>query len=575
MVRQKMRIKKLLLENFGPFRRYNIPFVNEEPACVLLTGKNNEGKSNIILALKLVSSACRTIGNRKMRIVIDREEFFKLPQQDTQGLEIGRILHNYDGDYAHIYATFENGFTVTVHFDEPEDLIYADYDGRIPLDSSNILGFIPPLGPLSETEDFLSLKYVRSSINTSLAPRHLRNHFAQILSAEEYSMVQDIVRTTWPTIKLLIYEHNLYENTLTCFFREGRIVRELAWAGQGLQVWFQIVTHLIRLRDMSVLVLDEPEINLHAEKQNDLIQVLRERHKGSVIIATHSPELMNNVDVSHIIHVQKTNRKPTIKKTSDRTYLDLVRSKVGSNFNLIASQFEKVDLILFTEDGGDYNIIRNLADEFGFNCNVFNIPLHGFSEYPKALSYRDAYHLLIGGTTPHTVVLDRDYYPEDHLKKVRATLKAGGVSVLFTPGKEIQNLFLSQKTLLHIITTEHHAEFESFWDNVYRTEKLDCYGSYLTLHKQFLSSKIDTKTVTKRFTPLFEATWGDKKQQHRIIGGKKAMHHLRAFYREKTGNNLTMQMIIKAVVSVNDADVRNFIGQALGMLPKRKQVLHY
>ena len=570
-----MRIKKLLLENFGPFRKYDIPFVDEDPACVLLTGKNNEGKSSIIFALELLSSACRIIGNRKMRIFIDGEMFFKLPQHDTQGLQIGRILHNYDGDYAHIHATFENGFTITVHFDEPEDLIYADYDGKIPRDASNILGFIPPLGPLSETEEFLSLKYVKSSINTSLAPRHLRNHFAQILSAEEYSMVQEIVHTTWPTIKLLDYDHDFQENTLTCFFREGRIERELAWAGQGLQVWFQIVTHLIRLRDASVLVLDEPEINLHAEKQNDLIQVLKEHHKGSTIIATHSPELMNNVDVSHIIHVQKDRRKPAIKKTSDRTYLDLVRSKVGSNFNLIASQFEKVDLILFTENGGDFNIIRNLAEKFSFKCKVFNIPLHGFSEYPKALSYRDAYHLLIGGTTAHSVILDRDYYPENHLKKVRETLQAGGVSVLFTPGKEIENLFLSQKTLSYIIPAEHSAEFEDFWDNVFNTEKLDCYGSYLTLHKQFLSSKIDTKTVTKRFTPLFEATWGDKKKRHRIIGGKKAMRHLRAFYREKTDNNLTMQRIIKAVVNANDADVRTFIGQALGILRKSKQVLHY
>jgi len=79
----------------------------------------------------------------------------------------------------------------------------------------------------------------------------------------------------------------------------------------------------------------------------------------------------------------------------------------------------------------------------------------------------------------------------------------------------------------------------------------------------------------KEFTPLFESMWGDKKKRYRIIGGKKALHHLSAFYREKTGNNLTVQMIIKAVVSVNDARVRNFIGQVFGILPKRKQVLHY
>ena len=275
---------------------------------------------------------------------------FKLPQQDTEGLNIGRILHNYTGELARIIGTFEDGFKITVYLSEKHDLIYANYSGVIPKKSSNILGFIPPLGPVAEREEFLSLSHIRRNINTSLAPRHLRNHLAQVLSRDEYAMVQAIVSTSWPNIRLLDYEHHYEDNTLSCYFKEGRIEREIAWAGQGLQVWFQIITHLIRLRNTSVLVLDEPEINLHAEKQNDLIQVLKDHHIGSVIIATHSVELMNNVDVSHIVHVQKKANKPTIKHSKDRAYLDIVRSQVGSNFNLIASQFESVDLILFTED---------------------------------------------------------------------------------------------------------------------------------------------------------------------------------------------------------------------------------
>ena len=65
-----MEIKKLVLDNFGPFRKYEIPFTEEEPACVLLTGKNNEGKSNIILGLKLLSSACKSIGRRQMQTIV-------------------------------------------------------------------------------------------------------------------------------------------------------------------------------------------------------------------------------------------------------------------------------------------------------------------------------------------------------------------------------------------------------------------------------------------------------------------------------------------------------------------------
>lgn len=451
-----------------------------------------------------------------------------------------------------------------VHFNEERNLIYADYNGKIPKDSSGILGFIPPLGPLAETEEFLNNSYIRASINTSIAPRHLRNHLAQILSNVEYAMVQKIVEETWPSIKLLDYEHHLDDNTLSCFFREGRIDRELAWAGQGLQVWFQIITHLIRLRDTSILILDEPEVNLHAEKQNDLIQVLKDYHKGSVIIATHSVELMNNVDVSHIVHVQKKAKKPIVKETSDRLYLDQVRSQVGSDFNLIASQFETFDLMLYTESGIDFKIIQSLAVGFKLKSNVFNVPLHGFSEYPKALNYRDAYKLLIGKDIKHIVLLDRDYYPEKYLEEVKKELKEKGVSVLFTPGKEIENLFLSRDVLNAVVPAEHHDEFDFYWDKIFEDQRLDAFGSYLTLHKQFLSPRIDTKTITTQFAPQFEIIWNDKNERHRIIQGKKALQHLRNFYQEKTGINLTTQVLIEAVVSCHDNNVKMFLERVFG-----------
>src|SRR5262249_44830134 len=159
---------------------------------------------------------------------------------------------------------------------------------------------------------------------------------------------------------------------------------------------FQIISHLVRLRNTSILVLDEPEINLHPEKQNDLIRILKEYYGGSIIIATHSIELMNNVKISHIVHVKKNHTKPRIKTTSDRLNLELVRSQVGSNFNFIASQFEDVELVIFTEDVEDFKIISELAKNYSIEKKAFNIPVHGFSEYNKAIHYKKAYELLIG-----------------------------------------------------------------------------------------------------------------------------------------------------------------------------------
>ena len=570
-----MRIKSLSLDNFGPFRKYEIPFVDEEPVCLLITGRNNEGKSNIILALRLLASACRSVGRRPLRIVLDGNEYYQLPQPDVENINIGRTLHNYTGDYAKIIAEFENGFSITVVLDEIEDLIYADYEGLIPADAADIFGFIPPLGPLAEEEGFLTLKYLKSNINTSLAPRHLRNYLAQILTLEEYALVQDIVHRSWPDIELLDYEHYFEDNTLTCFFREGRIQRELAWAGQGLQVWFQIVTHLVRLRHTSILVLDEPEINLHAEKQIELVRILREHHSGSTIVATHSVELMNSVNVSHIIHIQKSQRRPRIKSTADRTYLDFVRSQIGSNFNLIASQFESFDVIVFTEDTGDFSILKELAKKLGIRRKAFNIPLHGFSEYPKALHYCDAYKMLIGGDIKYSILLDRDYYQQEHLKQVKQRLEAGGVRVLFTPGKEIENIFFTPVVLKSFIPVEVLDEFTSFWEEVCASERLECYSSYLTLHGQFLRARTDVKTIAKKYTPLFEEAWGDPNRRHLLLGGKRVLQRVRGFFREKTGNNLTLQALIQALLDSNRDENQDLVAQLFHEVPYVEQVLHY
>ncbi|NQT25607.1 AAA family ATPase [candidate division KSB1 bacterium] len=555
-----MRLKKINLINFGPFKQYEVPFVVDHDAVLLLTGKNNEGKSNIIFALKLLNSALKSIGKSSHRIILDDEEFFRLPQQDVANILIGRMLHNYLGSSAEIRAQFSDNISVFVYLDENRDIIYADYDGHLPRNTDSMFGFVPPLGPLAEEEERLTLAHLRRSISTSLSPRHLRNHFAQILTREEFSLVQRIIRHSWQSVELLDFEYHPEDNTYKCFYREGRFDREIAWAGQGLQVWFQIISHLVRLRHSSILILDEPEINLHPEKQNDLVRILRDYYNGTILIATHSVELMNNVSVSHIIHVQKASKKPKIKTTDNRANLELVRSQIGSNFNLVASQFEAFELIIFTEDTFDFEIIDKIAKKIGIKRRAFNIPLHGFSEYRKAIYWCDAYNILIGRQIPYTVLLDRDYYPEDYLCNIKSELEKHQIMTEFTPGKEIENCFLEPR-VLQILFTERTKEFDEFWENLFESEYLDCYGSFLTLHEKFLEKNLDTKTITKKYTPHFKQTWDNKEGRYNLIAGKKALSHVKQFYREQFHKNLSLELLIDALTMAYENEIRQFINK--------------
>ena len=434
-----MRIKQLNLLNFGPFPKYKISFVDEDQVCVLLTGRNNEGKSSIINGLKLLNAATRVIDKKRQLVNVERGSYYRLLQQDTEDIIVGRMIYNYADVTAKITGIFEDNFQIEVYLNPNEQLIYADYEGVIPSDVNNIFGFIPPLGPLSEREDLIyKMSYLQKSIETSLAPRHLRNHLAQILTPEELDLVRDLINRSWRDIELLDCEINKMEEKIYCYYRENRIEREISWAGQGLQVWFQIITHLVRLRNASILILDEPEINLHPEKQNELIKILKDYYRGSILIATHSVELMNNVSVSHIINVQKNQNQPKIKSTQDRQYLEIVRSQIGSNFNLIASQFEDFNHIIFTESVFDFDILQQLSAKLGIENSAFNIPIYGFSEYRKCISYKNAYKLLIGKKIKYTLVLDKDYYPEKYLIKIKDSLHQSGICRVFCHGQLIK-----------------------------------------------------------------------------------------------------------------------------------------
>lgn len=550
--------------------------MEDDDACILLTGRNNEGKSTILSACRLLNAATKVIGRKKQEFKIDGDFYWKLLQQDTERLQVGRMIHNYSDSIAEISALFSGGLRIRIYLDPGLDVIYADYEGQAPPDVERIFGIVPPLGTLAENEDLIgNLPYLRASMDTTLAPRHLRNHLAQILTKEQGDLVREIVNKTWPDVELLHDEIDAEQGKIFCFYKEGRTPREICWSGQGLQVWLQIITHLVRLSDTSILILDEPEIFLHPERQNDLLRILREYYSGSIIIATHSVELMNNVGVSHIVNVRKRDDRPQIKSTEDRAYLNLVRSQIGSNFNLVASQFEECDVLIFTEDTEDFNILTKLAHATGVKGKAFNIPLHGFMQHKACIPYVEAYELLIGKKIRYTLLLDRDYYPETYLQEIQSDLGKRGIRVIYTPGKEIENVFLAPEVLKKLFSEEVHEGMNAFLDDVYTELRISSVGSFLKLHQEFSRPKVDQKETTTKYLPVFEKCWNNQKTRYTIVEGKKALKSVRAFYHRTTKDNLPQSLLVKTLIDVDGKNIKNFVDEIFHNRKASVQRLRY
>ncbi len=549
-----MKLKSLILEHFGPFGEYQLDFLTDDSACILFCGKNNAGKSSIIRALKLLASAMKLAKQSSEPI------FAQLPQKDTEDIEINRLINNYKADdTAVITGIFDTDRQVKIYLNSANNTVSFELPPYAHRSMANLFGFIPQLGQLAERETLVSRKHMLSSLNTTLAPHHLRNHIYQLLSKEEYNLVRKIMNDYWEGIELQGVEFDARTSILYCLYKEGSFFNEIAWAGQGLQIWIQIITHMVRLSNTSTLVLDEPEIFLHPKKQHDLIQALREYYNGTIIIATHSSELMNNVDISHIIHIQKDTSKTKILQISDRNALEKIRSSIGSNFNLIASQFEDVELLITTENDLDYDIVHQLALEYGITTKTQKTHIFGFENYKNSLHYKQAYSMFFGKQVKCSLLLDRDYYPQNYLDQISDELTQQKIKVVFTPGKEIENLFIEEDLLKTLILNEDAKELQDFLDNIYQCEYDNCFSKYVEFHNQFSAGRQPYSSTYRDLKPIFDAIWNDKKRRHNLIAGKSTLSKLRVFFKERYNLTLPTSLLTKRLAETNNSNARNLV----------------
>jgi predicted ATPase len=85
-------------------------------------------------------------------------------------------------------------------------------------------------------------------------------------------------------------------------------VSEVGWMGHGLQMWLQIMWFLARVSESETIILDEPDVYMHPDLQRKLIRFLIGRYK-QVIIATHSVEIIAEVEPENILIIDKQKRR--------------------------------------------------------------------------------------------------------------------------------------------------------------------------------------------------------------------------------------------------------------------------
>ncbi len=359
------QILSIRYSNYKSFKEFTI----ELNKFNILVGQNNAGKSTIIGSLKILAEGIRKAKSKKPISILTPGNFNIYGYEiDLNQVPVGteNVFHNYNDDEpARIEFLLSDNSIFHIFFPRLgvcnmyyESNLFtiktaADFKKQISLE----IGFVPVLGPVDHKERLFQEAAARSALLSYNASRNFRNIWYHY--GEDFETFKDLIQRTWPGMDIEPPEVNTStEGTyLDVFCPENRIPREIFWAGFGFQVWCQMLTYIVKNKNASLFLIDEPDIYLHSDLQRQLLGILKNLGPD-IIIATHSTEIISEAEINDIILVNKNNINAV--RIKDPVELKLIYSELGSNLNPILTQIAKTKKVLFLE-GNDYTLISKFA----------------------------------------------------------------------------------------------------------------------------------------------------------------------------------------------------------------------
>lgn len=432
------------------------------------------------------------------------------------------------------------------------------------------IGFVPILGPVEHDEPLYLKEAARLALLTHTAARNFRNIWHHY--PEDFEQFRSLVRSTWPGMDIEPPETDLTHEKplLRMFCPEERIPREIFWAGFGFQVWCQMLTYIVRGKDASLFIIDEPDIYLHADLQRQLLAILKALGPD-ILIATHSTELITEAEPDELLVINK--KFQSGKRIRNPSQLQQVFQVLGSNLNPILTQLAKTRRAVFVE-GKDFQILSRFARRLDYtyvaNRSDFAvIPVEGFNP-TKVRDFIQGIEITLGVKILAGSIFDRDYRTPEECRKEITILSKYCAFVHIHERKELENFLLVPEPLRRAIERRMSEQAKrtgadlSLEDDVtelitHLTEsmRLRIEARYLTKRRLFEKSRakgLDDSTIDERLMSEFDEDWRNQDTRCLLIPGKEVLAELNTYIQNKYGITISPTLIISCFVKAEVPD---------------------
>lgn len=533
----------------------------------ILVGPNNSGKSTVLGVFRVLAQALRRARSKRADRVRTPEGLragWQIPI-DALPVSVENVHTDYvDADSLVVVRTSNRG-SLNLFFPAAGGFIfYADAGGeaiRSPVGFTKNLPVdiqvVPVLGPLEHEEVPVTAETVRKNLSTTRASRNFRNYWRHNPGGfDEFSAM---IASTWPGME--IQPPEVLGEVVAMFCLERRITRELFWSGFGFQIWCQLLSHIFRAANASLIVVDEPEVYLHPDVQRRLLGILRDMGPD-ILMATHSTEIMSEADPSEIILIDKTKRRS--ERLKDIEGVQSALESIGSIQNITLTRLARNRKLLFFEGASDFQLVRRFARKLGLSelaagTGLTTVEAGGFSSWEKVRDLASGFETTLGVPLSVGAVFDRDYWCAEEIRDIMNQLTRHLAFAHIHERKEVENYLLVPDVLQRATekaiqerarrsgtsAPEMKKPVADLLRTITNPMKSQVQSQYISKRVEYLRrSKKDDSSITADAIEIFEPKWNNLLQRMELVPGKKVLARLRDELRTSYSINLTDHKIV-------------------------------
>jgi energy-coupling factor transporter ATP-binding protein EcfA2 len=578
-------LKSLRLSNFKGFEQHLLPL---RPTTVIV-GPNNAGKSTIIEALRLVSIVANRLPYltfRDMPTWLIDPDAFRGVSPSLRGMEVHfpSIFHRYSDPPAKIEARFQNDSRIIIYLGPDESLhaVVRDRHGAPLTERSAAAAAVsrvainPQVGPLAREEQLLEPETVRSAASSHLAPLHFRNQLFYF--SDLFEQFQESAAATWPGFRVLELEVSgpAPEQSLSLLVRDRDFVAEVGWMGHGLQMWLQLVWFLTRARHDPTVVLDEPDVYMHADLQLRLMRFLRGRNP-QVVVATHSIEIMGDAEPDEVLVVDRGRKRsrfadslPAVQRVADI---------MGSPHSLQLARLWNARRFLLIE-GDDLDLLGPLYDKLypaeAWPLDLIpNMSIGGWGGWRYAIGSSMALQNAAGEEIVTYCILDSDYHTENQKDAVSSEAQARSVNLHIWTRKELENYLIVPDAVRRIIASRVESTKTPPTEAIVR-KRIDTIAQgfhdevLYALASEYVkdrSGDLDPKNAIQAADQRLKTLWATPNGRAATAPGKKILSSLSSWSKKRYGVSFGIPALLREIRADEISDeVRLVLGAIHGGL---------